>query len=170
MTHKHHSHHSHEHTSIAPTHKRKAILIAILGAVVVLTGVWLDHLNRDVLLTRDQASNSWSYFHQKSIKERIYESELSLTDLPTERVTELTDKVARYQTEGDEIRARAEAQEADIEHLLAQIMYTEIASTLFELAIILISISLIAPLVWLEVLGVLASVSGLLSGIFGLIS
>jgi len=158
----HKSHHAHSHASaLEPSHRRKAIAIAVLGALVVLSGVWADHTNRGILLTRDEASNSWSYFHQKSIKERIYESELSFSaDLSAERIADLEETVARYKTEKSEIRDDAEAKETEVKNMLLQIQLIETISILFELAIILISVSLIVPFLWLEIFSLLAALSG----------
>jgi hypothetical protein len=150
------AHHAHAHQlegshgGLSVSARRKAVASAVVAAGVALASVWLDALNREVMLTRDQASNSWSYFHQKSLKEKIYESELGQGTSSPARAAELRQSIDRYAAEGDEVRIKAESEEALLVKLLAKLHSIEAAVILLEIAIILFSISLIVPLTYLE--------------------
>lgn len=156
----HHAAHAPEHP-LSPSQKRKAVFAAVLAAGIALASLWLDSVNRELLLTRDEASNMWAYFHEKALKERIYESELSFAvDLPASRVQDLQAEITRYQAEGRQIRAQAEAKEQLVKALLKSAHAAEMTAILLELAVVFVSLSLVVEVVWLTALAALTAGSG----------
>lgn len=168
---KHHSqHHTHHQEDMPLSYKRKAVFVVIFSAAIAILGIWADQISRELLLSRDQASNYWAYFHQKSIKKRIYESELTSSDtLSTERIHELNTTITRYQEEEKDIQILAEEQEALVKTKLTKLHGVELTIVLFEITIILLSVSLIVPVLWLELIGASLGIIGVIISILTII-
>jgi hypothetical protein len=97
------------------------VFIAVLAAVATQ---WSGKYSSRVLVdlndstfNQAQASDQWSYYQAKSIKQNLYEA---LAEMPTAKATNITDnggapsqqsfkaKVAKYETEKAEIKSKAE--------------------------------------------------------------
>ncbi|MDR3459613.1 MAG: DUF4337 domain-containing protein [Verrucomicrobiae bacterium] len=152
------------------------VIIAVLAAVATLKGGGfstrtLKEMN-EATFNQTQASDQWSYFEAKSIKQNLYEIELDhLNAAPAPEaaaVTKMKAKIAKYETDKADITALAKKYEAarDLARQTATVAAEHskqmgLAITLYQIAIALGAMCLIVkkkPL-WIasSVLGALAT-------------
>jgi|SRR5262245_12333015 len=154
--------------------RRAAIAIAFFAMLLAITGLGGQNATKDALNSNIQASNYFSFFQAKNMRQTAYalaadEFELAWMQdpqLPEEARAALRRKaedyrrtVERYETEPDtgegkkELIAKAREQEVKRDHALKQDPYFDYAEALLQIAIVLISVSLVADQVWLSFLG-----------------
>ena len=154
--------------------RRAAIAIAFFAMLLAITGLGGQNATKDALNSNIQASNYFSFFQAKNMRQTAYalaadEMELAWTQdpqLPEEaraalrrKVEDYRRTVERYETEPDtgegkkELIAKAREQEVKRDHALKQDPYFDYAEALLQIAIVLISVSLVADQVWLSFLG-----------------
>ena len=154
--------------------RRAAIAIAFFAMLLAITGLGGQNATKDALNSNIQASNYFSFFQAKNMRQTAYalaadEMEFAWTQdpqLPEEaraalrrKVEDYRKTVERYETEPEtgegkkELIAKAREQEVKRDHALKQDPYFDYAEALLQIAIVLISVSLVADQVWLSFLG-----------------
>jgi hypothetical protein len=149
-------------------------MLAVIAAVASLESGSLSNeailFKNEAVLNQAKASDAWSYFQAKGIKEKIYSTQAEILGAANSGlVKKFTDESARYKTEQAELQKNAEELEKKVEenneranrcmefhHLFA------ISVTLFQVAIALSAIATLTrrqPLWWL----------GLGTGVIGLV-
>ena len=99
-----------------------------------------------------QASNTYGFYQSKSIKQTLAEGQLEDAKQGTDkaRIEKLEAKIARYESEPDtgegkqELLARARAQEAARDEARLHSPWLNFSGMLFQLAIVLLSASILA--------------------------
>jgi hypothetical protein len=164
--------------------KRAAIGIAFFAMLLAITGLGGNNATKEALNQNILASNFYNFFQAKNMRQTAYilaadELELAWTKdptLPADVKTALATKVdaykktiARYESEPDtqegkkELLVRARAHEEKRDHALKQDPYFDYAEALLQIAIVLISIAIVAEQAWLAFLGGgLGTIGGLL--------
>lgn len=135
-----------------------ALTTAIIGVFLALSSILGGNANDDIMIHRGLANNQWAYFQAKSTKQALFEvnrkmfetqlDDPTLAPLYREAVQKKLDdfdaRVARYESEKNEIREQAEKHEklseaaAEIEN-----MY-DYAEAFYQIAIIISAIAIIA--------------------------
>ncbi len=154
--------------------QRAAVAIAMFAALLAITGLGGQNATKEALNSNIQASNDWNFFQAKNQRQTAYalaadEFELGWINdpaLPPEAKAALKAKaeqyrktVARYESEPDtgegkkELIARAKQNEAKRDHALKQDPYFDYAEALLQIAIVLISVAIVADVVWLSFFG-----------------
>jgi Domain of unknown function (DUF4337) len=154
--------------------RRAAIAIAFFAMLLAITGLGGQNATKDALNSNIQASNYFSFFQAKNMRQTAYalaadEMEFAWTQdpqLPEEARAVLRRKaedyrktVERYETEPEtgegkkELIAKAREQEVKRDHALKQDPYFDYAEALLQIAIVLISVSIVADQIWLAFLG-----------------
>jgi hypothetical protein len=154
--------------------QRTAIVIAVFAMLLAITGLGGQNAAKEALSSNIQASNVYSFYQAKNIRqtsfmlaadafEIAFANDASLPEGAREAVKAKMDAyrktVARYESEPDtregkkELLARAQAEEAKRDHALKQDPYFDYAEALLQIAIVLISVSIVAELSWLAFLG-----------------
>jgi hypothetical protein len=146
--------------------RRVAILIAVLAAMLALAEMGGGQAKQDSLNFNIEASNLWSFFQAKTIRQTMLRTTAELAELlpavPTERTEAFSKRleawkatVARYESEPDtgegrrELMARAKAAEAQRDRALAADHVFELASGALQLGIVLASAAVITGALWL---------------------
>lgn len=164
--------------------QRAAIAIAFFAMLLAITGLGGQNATKEALNSNIQASNYWSFFQAKNVRQTVYQlaadefelAWLNDTTLSPEARAALKTKaeayrktVARYETEPEtnegkkELISRAKEEEAKREHALKQDPYFDYAEALLQIAIVLISVAIVADLAWLSFFGgALGAIGGLL--------
>ena len=163
--------------------QRAAVVIAILAMVLAITGLGGSNAGKEAVNNNVLASNYWSFFQAKNVRQTVYqlaadEYELAwLNDasLSPEAKAALKAKaeayrktVARYDSEPEtnegkkELVTQAKQYEAKRDHALKQDPYFDYAEALLQIAIVLISVAIVADLVWLSFVGGALGVIGTL--------
>lgn len=168
--------------------QRAAVAIAFFAMLLAITGLGGGNAAKEAVNGNIAASNLYAFYQAKNVRQTAValaadEIELvSLNDpaLPDAAKEALRAKLAqyratvqRYETEpatGEgkkELLARALVQEKARDHALRQDPYFDYGEALLQIAIVLISVSIVASLPWLALFGVLVGGLGALSTLNG---
>jgi hypothetical protein len=154
--------------------QRAAVTIAIFAMLLAITGLGGSNAGKEAVNNNVQASNYWNFFQAKNMRQTAYALAADEFDLgwladpsmPPEAKAALKARaeayrktVARYDSEPEtgegkkELIARAKEHEAKRDHALKQDPYFDYAEALLQIAIVLISVAIVADLVWLSFVG-----------------
>jgi hypothetical protein len=155
--------------------QRAAVAIAVFAMLLAITGLGGSNAGKEAVNNNVLASNYWNFFQAKNMRQTSFalaadqlELRLAQNDpaLSPEAQAELKKKaeayrktVARYESEPDtregkkELIQRAKEHEALRDHALKQDPYFDYAEALLQIAIVLISVAIVADLVWLSFVG-----------------
>ena len=152
---------------------RAAIAIACFAALLAITGLGGNNATKEALNENVLASNDFTFFQAKNQRQTTYllaanELELSLNNPAlsgeakaaiSKRIEDYRKTVARYESEPEtgegkkELLARAKDHQIKRDHALKQDPYFDYAEALLQIAIVLISVSIVAEQIWLCFLG-----------------
>ncbi len=168
--------------------RRAAVVIAVFAMLLAITGLGGQNATKDAVNSNIEASNLFNFFQAKNMRQTAYaiaadELELAWTNdaqLSAEAKTALRRKVddyrktvTRYESEPEtgegkkELMAKAKEAEKKRDHALSQDPYFDYAEALLQIAIVLISVAIVAEQVWLSYLGGALGVIGALLMING---
>jgi hypothetical protein len=155
--------------------QRAAVTIAIFAMILAITGLGGSNAGKEAVNNNVLASNYWNFFQAKNMRQTSLalaadqlELRLAQNDpaLSPEAQAELKKKaeayrktVSRYESEPEtregkkELIQRAKEHEALRDHALKQDPYFDYAEALLQIAIVLISVAIVADLVWLSFVG-----------------
>ena len=133
--------------------KDKAGLVIVVFAALLAINTYLASGNSSKVLNNTiEANNTYAFYQAKSIKGTL--AEMALDDAvdkkDTKKIEALEKKIARYESEpatGEgkrELLAKAQAQEAAREEARAHGPWLTFSGMLFQLAIVLLSASILA--------------------------
>lgn len=147
--------------------RRMALLIAALAALLAVVQTIGDNAAQDALKYNIDASNLWSFYQAKTIRQTSVRTaaemlELELDAVAPERKAAFTKRIegwkatiARYESEPEtnegrkELVARAKAAEEARDRALATDNMYDVASAALQLAIVLASASVVVGVSWL---------------------
>ena len=135
-------------------------IIATVGAIFSYMGGATQAnaglFKNNAAIKKTEASNQWNYFQAKSTKQSLAELARDLTTKPEDKA-KYQAKIDRYEGEKAEIKAKAEALEADAvewDHQSDEQMHQHHrwaqATTVLQVAIALAAIALLTRKKWLE--------------------
>ncbi|MCZ7656743.1 MAG: DUF4337 domain-containing protein [Xanthobacteraceae bacterium] len=154
--------------------QRAAILIAVLAMLLAITALGGSNAGKEAVNNNVFASNYYSFYQAKNARQtaimlaadQIELAVLNDQSVPEAAKAELKKKVeayrktiARYESEPEtgegkkELLVRAKEFETKRDHALRQDPYFDYAEALLQIAIVLISVAIIAELSWLMVVG-----------------
>jgi len=154
--------------------QRAAILIAVLAMLLAITSLGGSNAGKEAVNNNVFASNFYSFYQAKNARQTSIQLaadhiELAVLNdpaLPESAKAELKKKVeayrktvARYDSEPEtgegkkELLARAKEFEARRDHALKQDPYFDYAEALLQIAIVLISVAIVAEMSWLMAIG-----------------
>ena len=161
-----------------------AIVIACFAMLLAITGLGGQNAGKETLNNNILASNAFNFYQAKNIRQmslQLAADEIELAwaakpGLSEETKAALLKKLesyrataARYETEPEtgegkkELLARARVHEDARDHAMKQDPYFDYAEALLQIAIVLISVSIVSGLAWLAWFGgALGIVGGLL--------
>jgi Domain of unknown function (DUF4337) len=154
--------------------KRAAIAIAVCAMLLAICGLGGQNATKEALNENILASNFYNFFQAKNMRQTSYilaanELELAWSNDPAlpaaakaalrTKIEDYKKTIARYESEPEtqegkkELLVRAREHEEKRDHALAQDPYFDYAEALLQIAIVLISVSIIAEQVWLAFMG-----------------
>lgn len=154
--------------------QRAAVAIAFFAMMLAITGLGGNNATKEALNSNIMASNYWNFFQAKNMRQTAFvlaadQFDLAWANDPAlspevkaklkEKLDAYRKTVARYESEPDtregkkELIQRAKEYEAARDHALKQDPYFDYAEALLQIAIVLISVAIIADLVWLSFFG-----------------
>lgn len=165
--------------------QRAAVLIAFLAMLLAITGLGGNNATKEAFNSNILASNYFSFFQAKNVRQTSYalaadQIELAWINDPAlppvakealqRKLEDYRRTVARYDSEpatGEgkkELLAKAREYEQKRDRALKQDPYFDYAEALLQIAIVLISISIVASQRWLAWFGgALGAIGGLLT-------
>ncbi|MBZ0140601.1 MAG: DUF4337 domain-containing protein, partial [Pseudorhodoplanes sp.] len=163
--------------------QRAAILIAVLAMLLAITALGGSNAGKEAVNNNVLASNYFGFYQAKNMRQtaiRLAADHLELAVLSdpsipdaakavlARKVDDYRKTVARYESEPDtgegkkELLVRAKEYEAKRDHALKQDPYFDYAEALLQIAIVLISVAIIAELGWLVAVGAMLGGIGVL--------
>ena len=121
-----------------------ALSTALLAVLAAIAALLAGHAANEALLEQIQASDQWSYYQSKSIKENVLTTKLSLI-VAMGKTIEGADakKLTEYKTDMEEIKKEAEAKEAESASHMKHHVTLARSVTLFQIAIALAAIAVL---------------------------
>jgi hypothetical protein len=168
--------------------QRAAVAIAVFAMVLAICGLGGSNADKEAVNNNVLASNYFNFFQAKNMRQTAIEvaadtveqgwlSDPALPEAAKERMRKKLEDyrktIARYESdpatgEGKkELLLRAREHEALRDHALKQDPYFDYAEALLQIAIVLISVAIIANLVWLSFLGGAIGLVGVLLTVNG---
>jgi len=140
--------------------KRVAMTTAVFAVVLAITALGGNNSTKEMLLAQQEASNQWSYYQAKNMRENLYKIEklymeadlLDRADTmkPVTRarfeatIKKMGDEESRYATEKKEIEKEARKAEAERDVNKKKNPYFEFAEVLLQVSIVMASIAILA--------------------------
>ena len=180
-----HGEEAHSAAADATFRKYTGIYLGIVAMLLAITALGGSNATKTMLNANIQASDTYGYYQAKNIRQTVYQltaeqldSELlALPDMPQEARTKIEDRIKRYRERVDryesdpstgdgkkELLAKAKEFEVRRDHAAERDPNFDFAEALFQIAIVLGSVSIVAasrPLVHLS--GILAIAGTLLT-------
>ena len=164
--------------------RRVALVTAVYAVVLAIASLGGNNAMKEMLLAQQEASNQWSYYQAKVIREHLNRGnklvvETQLAEPGALRGAErakfevlarrFADEEQRVNVDKKEIEPKARAAEAERDRNQAKDPYFDYAEVLLQIAIVCASVSILAtsrPMFWfssaLAVLGTLCTLNGFL--------
>src|SRR4051812_22215711 len=181
--------HGHGHTEVEGNNKKIALLISVLALFLALVETMAKGAQTDALSYNIEASNLWSFFQAKTIRQTVVRTAGEMADLDRapqvnpeagDAVAKRTDTwaktVARWESEPEtgegrkELVVRAKAAEEKRDTATAKHHHYEISSAAFQIAIVLASATVITGAIALTWLSIGLGVVGLIFAGIGLLA
>ena len=131
--------------------KTVALSVAVYAVALAFASLGGNNAMKDAMLAQMQASNKWAHYQAKSSRE--YLAKVTLTRLEIDRpdiaregsaAKPLSDDIAKYSKEKDEIKAEAEILEAERSHAMKRDPYFDYSEVLLQIAIVLASVAILS--------------------------
>lgn len=136
--------HEHSHASKEPWIGWVALTAALLAALAAISSSLSGHHESEGVLERVRASDQWAYFQAKGMKQQGLETRIALYEVMGKDVPpKLTEKIAEYEKERQEIKEKASEQEKSSEqHMKLHESFSR-AVTFSQIAIAVAAISML---------------------------
>ena len=166
-----HEHHEHAPAATHDGFRRLAgIYVGVVAMLLAISTLGGAEASRELLNSNIHASDTYSFYQAKTIRQNLYQTSAaeletivtSSPNMPAEQsaktnevIKRYRDTVARYESEpqtGDgkkELMAKAKEWEKKRDHAAEQIPNFEYSEALFQIAIVLGSVAIVASSVWL---------------------
>jgi hypothetical protein len=141
-----------------------ALSTAILAVIAAVAALLAGHAANEAVLEQIQASDKWTHYQSKSIKETVLTSKLALLAAFSKRIEPKdAQKLVEYRNDMEDIKQEAEAKEAESSAHMERHVILSRGVTFFQIAIALSAIAVLTrkrPL-WLGSLAL-----GAIGGVF----
>jgi hypothetical protein len=139
-----------------------ALMIAVYAVVLAVTALGGSSAGEDMLMAQQKASNAWSYYQAKVVRENLYvlaakDLEMQLADLADEpnanpkkkerrekAKSDYEKKAAEYTKEKEEIMAEARDHEKERDISARRGPYFDSGEVLLQIAIVLASVAVLS--------------------------
>jgi hypothetical protein len=162
-----------------PFEKRVAVSIAMLASVLAFVSMRGDNAKTDAGLRTTEASNQWSFFQAKAIREHTLNVEINLldamnpsalnVDVAAKLKAKATDEIARYKTERDEIKTKAENLTKEASVFSAVNDRCDLGALFMQIAIVILSAAILSRLNAMFYLGAALGAAGAITGLSSLL-
>jgi len=159
------------HQAHAEGDKISALIIIIIAGLIALAHGACTNAQTTALVNQMQATDAWSFYQAKTVRQTTLKTALDQHEIQgstsgSEKVEGWKTTIARYESDPEkkegkkELMERAKELEKECEHNLHAFHKLEIAIAIFEIAIILVTASVITNINKLKWGGVLVAFIG----------
>jgi hypothetical protein len=155
------------HDESDPYIKKVALSVAIYAVVLVLAGAGGSNAGKDMLMGQMQASNEWSRYQAKVLREVMLTQEresleqfTELSERQKQRLAFITAKLAEYKKEKEEISDEAKKNEGERDVAHRKDPYFDFAEMVLQIGVVLASISMLSKARWPYLVSLLCCVVG----------
>ena len=179
-----------EHAHIQHAHdKRIALLIAVLALFLALVETGAKSAQTDAITRNVEAANLWAYFQARTVRQTTVRTAAEQAELEKAATTDpgaraaleaqqkaWQNTAARWESEPStgegrkELTQRARAKETERDYAMAKYHLYEYSAALFQVAIVVVSSSIVTSVSMLAVLGVVMGIGGVGLGAVGLLA
>ncbi len=174
----------HHHRSAGPgeesARKVPAITAAVLAVLAAIGSLMSGHAANEAILAQARATDQWAFYQAKGTKEHVVEVGAEVlealtgggagTDRAGKAAERLRSETARYAGEKEEIRREAERIEEESRHEYRKHIRFALGISIFQVGIVLASISLLVRYRWLFLASLVCGTAGVVSLVVGLLS
>ena len=167
------THHAETHDSFG---KIIGIQTALLAMVLSIFSILSHQANTESIILVNEASNQWSHYQAKRIRDSQLELNVKLLQLmapsneqTAKTITDYSQQENKYQKEMAEIKANAEKQEQEGKFAHQKTGYFEFAEGLLEISMILSSLYFLSHKKLFPILGLFLGLAGGVIGVLGLL-
>ena len=153
-----------------------ALSTAFMAVLAAVAGLLAGHHANEALIDRVRASDDWSFYQAKNIKEAVAEntdkilhSIGSLSVAGKQEVEDHSKDIARYEKEKEDIKKKAEEEEKGSEEHLGKHVPLASAVTAFQIAIAISAIAILTRRKKLWYGGIALTIIGIVFLILGII-
>lgn len=169
--------------------KRTALLIAVLALFLALVETGAKSAQTDAITRNVEAANLWAYFQARTVRQTTVRTAAEQAELQKATTTDPSaraaldaqqkawqDTAARWESDpgtGEgrrELTERARAMETEREYAMAKYHLYEYSAALFQVAIVVVSSSIVTSVSLLAALGVVLGIGGLGLGAVALLA
>jgi len=162
-----------------PERRVPAITAAVLAVFAAIGSLLSGHAANEAIMDQNRATDQWSLFQARSTKEQVFDvggqvvNALSEGTAQADRVKpalqRLRGEVQRYEREKEEVKRQAERWEEESRREYRKHTRFALGVALFQVGIVLASVSLLVHFRWLHVSSLVAGVGGGLCLVVGLL-
>jgi hypothetical protein len=155
--------------------RRSAVTVAVLAALLAFVSMYSSGSGSDAQMAATKASDEWSYYQSKSVKEHTFQVDRDLAAvLAPSAVDEAkraafidncNKQAAKYEKEKDEAKAKAQDFEKQIDDANRSGSRFGLGALLLQIAIVITSVSLLVRRFGIWLLGMLLGLTGAWIGI-----
>jgi hypothetical protein len=159
--------------------QRVGVMVGIIGILLAVVTISSHRAHTAAVIERTKANDAWSFYEAKKLREHLADIGGSLaSDLATNpaRVAEveklvatLKDEKERYAKETKQIEAEAKGKENDSEHEEQRAAWLDLGEGFLELGLVLSSLYFLSKARFFPVIGGVATVAGVVFGVYGFI-
>lgn len=139
--------------------RRAALITAIFAAILAISSLGSSKATKEMILAQQQASDQWSFYQAKVIREHLYQSqkmrlELDLREKETlkpevrqhyeDLLKQVTNQAERYAKEQKTIEEEAREMEHERDLARSKDPYFEFSEALLQIAIIMASVAILS--------------------------
>jgi hypothetical protein len=156
-----------------------AITAAILAVCAAFGSLLSGDAANQAILAQTKATDQWAYFQAKSTKQEIFDVGSQVVSALAEGMAQaerarpalehFRSEVKRYVREKEEIQRAAEALEEESRHEFHKHHHYAAGIALFQVGIVLASVSILVHRRWLWVMSLVAGAAGILFLVVGLL-
>ncbi len=167
-------HHEHEHGAEDPLAKTIGIMASLLAVLLAIVTIMSHRAHTEGVLLKTDANDKWSYYQANRIKYHNLElGEDLLNGMPT-RTPEADKILARYKKDKEKytkqaetIKEEADKLEAETAGLEQRALKYDFGEGLLEIGLILTSLYFISKSKMFPVVGLIASIAGIGTAVYG---
>jgi len=156
-----------------PFERKVALSIAIIAVILAVFSTLGDHAKTSAIILTNQASDQWSFYQAKSIKEHLVETETKLLKAISKE-TGISNEInttaqKKYEEELKEIKQKAEELTEEARHETTMTQRSDIAALIIQVSIVLCSIAILSRWKRIWHIGLATSLIGIVFGVVSLL-